>query len=221
MKNISKKQKIILALIAIVIIVGTIVIYTVGFNFDLKYQDTKKLELNIQKDFNISDIKQITDEIFQGQKVIIQKVEVYEDAVSIITKDISNEQKTQLVSKVNEKYGISIDNENTTIGTIPHTRGRDIIKPYIAPLVIITIIILAYLSIRYYRLNSAKVVIKSIGIILLLQILLFSIIAITRIPVGRLTVPMVIIVYLLTLWGITTKFEKNLLNVNNEEKKKN
>jgi len=217
MKNMSKKQKIILALIAIVIIAGIIVISITGFNFDLKYQEAKEIELNIQKEFNISEIKQITDEVIQGQEVIIQKVEVYEDAVRIIAKDISDEQKTQLITKVNEKYGISIDKETTNINTRPHTRGRDIIKPYITPLVVTTIIILAYLSIRYYRLNSAKVVIKSILSLVLIQILLFSIIAIIRIPVGRLTVPMIIVVYLLTLLGITAKFENNLLKVNKEE----
>ena len=44
-------------------------------------------------------------------------------------------------------------------------------------------------------------------------------IAITRIPIGRLTIPMVILVYLLTLFGITTKFEKDLSKKKLEENK--
>ena len=39
---------------------------------------------------------------------------------------------------------------------------------------------------------------------------LISLIAITRIPIGRLTIPMVITVYMLTFVGVTTKFEKEL-----------
>ena len=69
------------------------------------------------------------------------------------------------------------------------------------------------------KLSIAKVIAKSIGIMALAQILLFSVIAITRIPIGRLTIPMVILVYLLTLFGITTKFEKDLSKKKLEENK--
>ena len=53
--------------------------------FDLKYEKSQKIELNLQKEFEISDIKTITDEVLKGQDVIIQKVELYEDMVSIIS----------------------------------------------------------------------------------------------------------------------------------------
>ena len=63
MKDISQKTKIVALLIAIIVIVGLIVTLTVGFNFDLRYQETKKIQLYLEKDFEISDIKQITDEV--------------------------------------------------------------------------------------------------------------------------------------------------------------
>ena len=40
-------------------------------------------------------------------KTIIQKVEVFEDTVSITAKEISEEQKQNIITKVNEKYGIN------------------------------------------------------------------------------------------------------------------
>ena len=107
--------------------------------------------------------------------------------------------------------------EDIQIEDIAHTRGRDIIKPYIIPFAIAVIATLVYIGIRYYKLNTAKVILKSIGILLLSQVLLFSVIAITRIPIGRLTIPMVILVYLLTLFGMTSRYEKNLANRKKEE----
>ena len=190
-----------------------------GFNFDLKYQDTQRVELYLKTEFNISDIKQITDEVFGNQKVMIQKVEVFEDSVSITTTSISDEQKNNLITKINEKYGTELTAEDTTVEDIGHTRGRDIIKPYILPFTIAVIVVLIYLGIRYHKLNIAKVIAKSIGIMILAQILLFSVMAITRIPIGRLTIPMVILVYLLTLFGITNMFEKKLSKKNLEENK--
>ena len=219
MKQFIKSKQLKIILIALVIIAGIVMIAVKGFNFDLKYQDTQRVELYLKTEFNISDIRQITDEVFGNQKVMIQKVEVFEDSVSITTTSISDEQKSNLITKINEKYGTEITAEDTTVENIGHTRGRDIIKPYIVPFAIAAIVVLIYLGIRYYKLSIAKVIAKSIGIMALAQILLFSVMAITRIPIGRLTIPMVILVYLLTLFGITTKFEKDLSKKKLEENK--
>ena len=219
MKEFIKSKQLKIILIALVIIAGIVMIAVKGFNFDLKYQDTQRVELYLKTEFNISDIRQITDEVFGNQKVMIQKVEVFEDSVSITTTSISDEQKSNLITKINEKYGTEITAEDTTVENIGHTRGRDIIKPYIVPFAIAAIVVLIYLGIRYYKLSIAKAIAKSIGIMALAQILLFSVMAIARIPIGRLTIPMVILVYLLTLFGITTKFEKDLSKKKLEENK--
>ena len=70
------------------------------------------------------------------------------------------------------------------------------------------------------KLYMNKTVLKTIGLCAYTQIMLFSIMAITRIPVGRLTIPLVILIYLLTLVGITTRFEKKLALKKEEIKKK-
>ena len=217
MKQLIKSKQLKIVLIVLIIIAGIAMIAVKGFNFDLKYQDTQRVELYLETEFNISDIKQITNEVFGNQRVMIQKVEVFEDSVSITTTSISDEQKNNLITRVNEKYGTELKAEDIQIEDIAHTRGRDIIKPYIIPFAIAVIATLVYIGIRYYKLNTVKVVLKSIGILLLSQVLLFSIIAITRIPIGRLTIPMVILVYLLTLFGMTSRYEKNLANRKKEE----
>ena len=224
MKQFIKSKQLKIILMLLVIIAGIVMIAVKGFNFDLKYQDTQRVELYLKTEFKISDIRQITDEVFGNQKVMIQKVEVFEDSVSITTTSISDEQKGNLITKINEKYGTELTAEDTTVEDIGHTRGRDIIKPYILPFAIAVIVVLIYLGIRYHKLSIAKVIAKSIGIMALAQILLFSVMAITRIPIGRLTIPMVILVYLLTLFGITNKFEKDLskkkLDENKDKSKK-
>ena len=219
MKKLNNKTKILILLIVIIIVVGIAITLTKGLNFDLRYEDTKKVELYLQKEFEISDIKQITNEVMPDQPVLIQKVEVFEDTISIISKDITDEQKNNLVNKINEKYGTELTADSIQIESIPHTRGRDIIKPYILPFVIATVIILVYIAIRYYKLGVMKILLETIGILILAQALLLSIMAITRIPVGRVTIPLVIAIYILTLLGITSYFEKkNLDNSKNQTK---
>lgn len=220
MKSLSKKNKIIISIIALIIIVGIILTATIGLNYSLRYQESKRVELYIQKDFEISDIKQITDEVLPNQNVIIQKVEVFEDSVSITSKDITEEQRDKLVTKINEKYETELTSDIADIQTIPSTRGRDIVKPYVKPVVISTILILAYMAIRYYKLNSSKVVTKTVCALIVTQGLLLSILAIIRIPVGILTMPTSITIYIITLLGLTIKFEKELNNKNEKEVKK-
>lgn len=217
MKELSKKTKIVAILIAIVILAGMIITFTIGLNFDLKYQEAQKIQLYLEKDFEIADIKQITDEMLPNQNVMLQKVEVFEDTVSIIAKEITNEQKINIVNKVNEKYGLELSADETEIINIPHTRGRDIVKPYILPFTIATVIILVYMVIRYYKLGVVKTLLKTVALLIVAQATLLSVMAIARIPVGRVTIPLVIAVYLLSLIGMTTCFERNLSEKKKEE----
>ncbi len=206
----KKTNKILILLMILIIIAGILMIIFKGFNFDLKYQDTKQIEFGLDKQFSISDIKAITDEVLNNEPVLIRKVEVYEDAVNITAREITDEQKANIITKVNEKYGTDLNADEIEIATVAHTKGRDIIIPYVVPFIIATIIILIYMMIKYYKLNSGKVLLKTIGIIILTQVLLFSIMAITRIPIGRLTIPLVLTVYMLTLVWYTTKLENQL-----------
>ena len=213
------KTKILIALIAIILIAGTVMIFTKGLAFELKYQDSQKVELNIGKTFEEKDIKSITNDVFGKQPVMIQAIEVYKDAISITTTQITDEQKTELVTKINEKYGTEISADDVTIEDIAHIRGRDIIKLYIMPFSIATVIILAYLAIRYNKLNSLKVLLQTAGIIVLSQLVLLGIMAITRMGIGEVTIPAILVVYVLSTYICTRKFDTDLENKLTEENK--
>lgn len=215
----QKSKKILIAMIVIILIVGATVLLTKGLAFDLIYANSKKVEINLGKQFEKKDIRIITDEVFGKQPVQIQEIEVYKDAISIMTTEITNEQKTQLITKINEKYGTEISANDITIEEYSHIRGRNFIKPYITPFVIATVIILIYLAIRYYKLNSLKVLIQTIGIIILSQLVLLGIMVITRMPIGTFTIPTILFVYMLSTYVCITKFESDLqkLVVNNNK----
>ena len=210
MKNLTKKQKIIMSIVAIIIIAGIAVVAFMGFNFDLRFQTAQKLELYLGNDFKIADIQNITKETMPNEQVIVQKVEVYGDSVSIIAKEITEEQKQKIIEKVNEKYELELKAEETEIVTVPNTKGRDLINPYIWPFAIATGITLVYMAIRYRKLNIINVILKTVLTLVIAEATLISLIEITIIPIGRLTIPMVITVYMLKFVGVTTKFEKEL-----------
>lgn len=217
MKEMSKKTKIIALMVALIILVGIIVTFTMGLNFDLRYQEAKKIQLYLGKSFEITDIQEIAKEALGNEHIMIQKVEVFEDTVSILSKEITEEQKNTIINKVNEKYGLELSAESIEITRVPHTRGRDIVKPYLTPFIVATIIILVYVAVRYYKLGVMKTLGKTVAALVIAQATLLGVMAITRIPVGRVTIPLVLAVYLLSLVGITTYFEKELSKKKKEE----
>ncbi len=206
----KSKNKVMVGIAIIVFLIGVIIVAVKGFHIDLHYQDCKNIEMNLGQTFESKDIKNIAKEVLGTDDIIVQKVEIYEDAVSITAKDISEEQRNNIVEKINEKYGKEIKAEETTINTVPRMHLRDLANQYKSPFIIATICILVYMMIRYYRLKSLKVFIKTVAVVVIAQLELFAIIAITRIPIGRLTIPMVLTVYMLSLIGCTTYFEKQL-----------
>lgn len=204
----QNRKKLLLIVSVIVLLAGIIMISIKGFNFDLKYQNTKQIHIHLGKGFALSDMKQIVKDVFKNEPVMVQKVEVFEDAVSITSKEITDDQKKELVVKINEKYAAEVNEEDLELVDISHIRGRDLIKPYVIPFAIATVIILVYMMARYHASGVVKVVLKTIAIVGASQLLLFSIMAITRIPLGRLTIPLVLCVYVLSLTGAVNYFEK-------------
>ena len=213
----QNSTKILVALIAIIILAGAFMIGIKGLEFELSKQSAKKIEVGLGKQFKEKDIKEITNEVFGKQPVIIEPIEVYKDAVSITTTEITEEQRSNFITKINEKYETELVAENIEIEEKFHVKGRDIIKPYIKPFIIISVIVLIYLVFRYNKLNAMKVLGQSFGIIVLAQIVLLGIMAITRMPIGKFTVPTVLIVYILSTYICTEKFETELENFKIEE----
>lgn len=203
-------------LLALIIIAGIIVTAIWGFNFGFLYSPHKELDIYIGQEFEKEEILSIAKEVVGNQKIVIQKVELYEDMVSIGMKDITEEQLEQLNTKINEKYGIENTVEDIIITEVSHARGRDLVKPYIMPIFISFAVVIAYLIIYiaiYNHMGKTIPMAKTIGIsvvvIFVVQLLYFAILALTRLPITRFTLPIAIVLYIVTTIGIMLRLEKH------------
>lgn len=218
MKN--RTKNIIRAIILTVIIIGIIVTAVAGLSFDLKYRKNQSVEFTIGKEVNEEEIKSLAKEVFEKQEIAVELIEVYKDAVRITTTEITDEQKANLVSKVNEKYETEVKEENINIENNGNIRGRSIIIPYIISMAIVTVILLICQAIRYRKLNALKVIITTIINIVVYELLLLSIIAIIRVPVAEYITALILAVYVITICILTAVFEKNLDKIKYEENEK-
>lgn len=213
MKQLTTTKKVIYTLIALLVIAGIIVVALKGFNVELKYRHHQKIELNISEEVEIAKIQKVADEVFGKNNANVQIIEVYKDAVQITAAEISEEQKNSVVEKINVLYpqegDVLIKAENVEINTNTNVRLRDVLKPYIYPGVIVTIAVLIYFAIRYRKLGILKSIVQPVVVLILTQVILLSVLAIVRFPMGRLTTPLILLVYVSSLICISAKMEKD------------
>lgn len=217
-KKTKMKNKLLYILIAIVIIAGIVVGYTAKFKFSLAYDDSIRVEMYIGKDYTKADVEAIAKEAFGTKEVLIQKIEFFNDSVAITVRESNDEKLNNLVAKVNEKYGTTLAKEDLTVVEVPHYRGRDIMSNYIVPIAISAVLIIVYSIIRFRKIELAKVVAKLLIWPIIVEALYLSILAIARIPISYYTLPLGIILAVITLTIITYKNEKKLVEYNRKQK---
>lgn len=207
-------KKVIYAILICIIVAGAIIIGTLGLKADIIYSKNAQIDVYIGKEVNVKDIQAITKEVFPNDRVIIQKVELFNDMVSIIIPEKSDEELSekveQLNTKINEKYGIENKTEDLTITHNPKIKLSSIIKPYILPMAIGTVLVLIFVAIRYRKLGSWKTLASYILAIAAVEAVFLSVIAIARFPINRLIIPIGLLLYIITITVLGFRNESEL-----------
>ena len=209
MKNINNIMRIIMVIFALIILSGIIMICVKGYNYDLLYSKSVRMNIYLTKEFKVNEIEEIAKEILGTNKLKVQQGNTFGTVVSIVAKEITEEQQNNIIQKLNEKYEIEINkDEDLIVAQIPQVNIMEITTKYISPLVITTIVILVYFVIR----DRSQGIIKCIGIPVLTLIgvsaLYVSIIALTRIPVNEFFTIFFVLIYFLTLICNAIKLNK-------------
>lgn len=134
--------------IVVIIILGILFTSIFRLNSNLLYKAHKQIDISIGKEFENEDILNIIKEVTENRQVVVQKLEVYEDMVSISIEDISDEELESLNTKINEKYELENTLANSVkVTKIPQVEFIDYIKEYIMPTIVACVIVLIYLAI--------------------------------------------------------------------------
>lgn len=206
------KQKnikiIIISIMTLIILAGIVVTGIYGFNKELKYSQSQSIDVYIEQEADVAKIKEIVNENLGNSNNMVQTVEIYKDLVTIRAKEITDEQKNNIVNKIKENYEFSQTAEDTTINTVPETKLIDMYKKYIIPFTISGVLVLVYMAIRYYKKGILKVLGRTIIFPIFGELFLLSIISITRMPVGKFTPVLVITMYIASILMVIKQNEK-------------
>lgn len=207
-------KKIIYGILALIVLVGAVLVVTIGLKLDMKNDANTKIYVYIGKEFDNNDIEQIAKETFETDTAIVQKVEIYNEMALITIKEQNtekiNEKIESLNSKINEKYGLENKTEDIVIKNETKINMYSVIKPYILPMLISLIVILVYSSIIYRKLGILKNIIIYVLTVIGSQLLYASILVITRLPFNMFIIPIGLIIYAITIVVVTIIKQKQL-----------
>lgn len=191
---VNGNKKIVLLGLILLIIAGIIVVALKGFNVSLMLEQHESLNIMVGKEIDINEIKNMCNEVFKDKKVVVRSIDLFNDSVNISVQAITDEEKSELINKINEKYGTELVADNLNVNTIANVRIRDLVRPYVKPIVISVVVIIAYLIILFRKMSAFKLLGKIALIILLTEATLASIIAIVRIPMSPVIVNLMTVV---------------------------
>lgn len=241
-----ENKKIIIFGLALLILSGIIVVMLKGFNVSLDLQSHDTLKFVFSQKFEKNDVENVCKEVFKNKKYKIKTVEVFTDAVYIISPSITDDEKTALLEKLNDLYKTEKDtveenasNEETIEEAEEKTiydeleegkdfnfysdakvRIRDIVKPYIVPSIISAIIICIYVALKYRKINDGKIwitILKLISELIVIILILLSLIAILRIKFTSTLIPLLMFLILICLVIRLSNYEKDLKSSNDKK----
>lgn len=209
MKKITENKKILIIAILIIIVAGIIFLAVKGFNKGIIYDSATRIECYIPSGYEKADIENITNETFSNKNVTVQDIEKLNQMVSIKIKDYSEEELENFKTKISEKYGIDKDKLEIYEIKVPTTKISTIVKPYVLPVSIVTVLSLVYIALRNIKSKEAvKKVIKVALTLVLVAGIYFSILVIAQIPINEYTMPIALMLYVLTLLIEVIKLNK-------------
>jgi len=214
--KVSLSKKILILGLILLIIAGVVVIALKGLNVDLLTARHESINLRIGEEVNLNEFRKICKDVFGNKKIVVRKLELFGESVNICVESITDEEKEALANKLNEVY-LSDETEESnkytadtiSVNTIPNIRIRDIINPYIRPIIIVGVIVVGYMLIRFRKTNSIKIIGKLVLELVLTEAALLSIIAITRIPVSSIAINCMFAFGIIELLIYNIKLEKN------------
>ncbi len=176
--NIIKNRKIYAMISTIIIVIGLLMFFVKGLNYGIDFSGGTLIEVNVGKFIEVDEVRKIVDEYDSGASIIHAGSE--KDTVIIkSTKDMKNNEISNIVNKFVEKYGVAEDNyQSKKFGA---TISDEIKNKALLSTVIATVLMLAYITWRFqFAFGLAAIIALAHDVLIMLAVY-----SIFRIPVNN------------------------------------
>ncbi len=203
----KKSIKILIAFI-VLLIIGILIMIFNGFQLSFHYDNATRMEIAINKQFNINEIITLAREVYPEETIKVEKIGAFEDTIGITIKETNEEKEQQIITKLNEKYGTKLDTTSITTYTIPASNLHGMLEPYILPTLITFGIILIVACITYKKNGILKTLLSIILLVIVAEILYGILISICNIKLTQTILIGTIGIMLFSIIYLTKAYEK-------------
>ncbi len=185
--NYLKHKNIIFAISLLVVIAGLVYGFVSGFVFDIDFKGGTRIHVELNEEYNMSDIKDIVNASC-GQTPEIQTSSSGNNAVTITTQALSEEDSAAVVEALKVKYTNMGD---STIKNVQASYGKELINTSIIAVCVSIVLLLVYIAIRFKTLGYAAAVSAVLG--LLFDVcFLFAVYGVFKFPINSTFVAVIL-----------------------------
>lgn len=194
--------------VALLLAIGIGIIVINKFQYSLDYSKNVRLEIYLGKTFEVNDILSIANDVYDD--AIVQKAGPFQDTIAITVRSTSEEQNTEIINKINEKYETSFTVDDIVLYYNSNVRGRDQIELYIVVSIISGLIILLSFGVRYHKLGVVKILASVIGVTVGTQVLYLTLASICNMKINNVTIASGIAILIFCFMYLSANYEKAL-----------
>ena len=217
--NVIKNSKIILIVSCVLVILGILSMFILGFNIDIDFSGGTEVQIDIGRDVTNEDcdnINGIVERLFGKQYVSSTTKDLNNPSLAIIrtgTAELTNEQQEQLLNELDTTFGIDhTESKNFQINYISATVGKRLTRTAILSVIIAVACMLVYISLRFHSIDSA---LAAIFCLVINSFIMMAVYSVFQIPVDSN-----IIAALLTILGYSINATIVIFDRIREDKKR-
>ena len=173
MKNIKYTQNRIkfLLLPILVIVVGAVMMFTRGFNFDTEFVGGIRMQINVGSEFENQDIADLVVEVAgEVAAPVVQKIGDGTQA-TIKMSELDDETKAKLEAAITEKYG---EEAVMSVNSASASFGAQVQRKALIYTIIAILCILAYIAVRF-EVKSAVMAVFALAVNVLVMMAVYAI----------------------------------------------
>lgn len=191
MLNFIKYSKYAFVLSILITLAGVVSFMMNGLVMDIDFEGGNVIEVNIGKSFNNADIVDTVKKVV-NKEVTVQKLGAATDnKVSIKTPPLTTQETTKVFDALKAKYKLK-DVDKLSTSTVDPMIGKEIWQRGLLAMLLATILILAYIAIRFRIMSGFSTGTTAVIALLHDAFIMFAVYSILRIPVNSVFIAAVL-----------------------------
>lgn len=155
-----KHKNIILCVSVLIVVAGLIYGFATGYVFDIDFKGGTRIQVDLNEEYNNSDVSDIVEQVC-GQTPEVQSTSSGNNSVTITTQTISEEEASNIISALNEKY---TNMGEATTKNVQASYGQELINTAIISVVVSIVLLLVYIAIRFKALGYTAALSAVLGL---------------------------------------------------------